>query len=220
MNSAILDINAIIFDLDGVLCSTDKYHYLAWKELASQLNIYFDKKMNNRLRGISRRNSLDLILAQSGKRYSEKEIEGFAEEKNKIYKKFLGQMTKNDVDRKVRDVLKELRNQGYKLAVGSSSKNAKIILSQIELESAFDVIICGTDVTQSKPAPDIFLCAAQKLEEKPKNCLVVEDARAGIVAAKAAGMTALALFGDARECGLEDYNLKSFDDLYNVLENV
>lgn len=213
----IFNIKAIIFDLDGVICSSDQYHYLAWKKLTSGLNIYFDEKINNRLRGISRMDSLNIILEKSERQYSDEEKKALTEEKNKIYKGLLRQMTKNNVDKGVRDSLKELKNRGYKLAIGSSSKNARLILHQIELGNAFDVIADGTHSIHSKPDPEVFLYAASKLNEKPENCLVVEDAMSGIAAAKAAGMTAFALYGDAKECGLEDYNLKSFSELCEIL---
>ena len=112
--------------------------------------------------------------------------------------------------------LQELRDRGYRLAIGSSSKNATFILDRIGLGSFFDAVADGTDITHSKPDPEVFLCAAKKLGLPPEDCAVVEDAKAGIQAARAGGMTALALFGDAKDCGLEDYNLRSFADLLNI----
>jgi HAD superfamily hydrolase (TIGR01509 family) len=126
-------------------------------------------------------------------------------------------MSPADLTDEVRDTLTELRRRGYKLAIGSSSKNTKFILKQIGLENFFDAIADGTDITRSKPDPEVFLLAASKLGAVPADCAVVEDAKAGIEAAKAGGMTALALFGDARDCGQEDYDLSSFGDLLNIL---
>lgn len=208
---------AVIFDLDGVICFTDKYHYQAWKMLADRLEIYFDEIINDRLRGVSRMASLEIILERAKKEYTQSEKEQFAEEKNSLYRELLKKMTPEDLSAEVYETLTELRKRGYKLAVGSSSKNTKFILKQIGLEGFFDAVADGTDITLSKPDPEVFLTAAAKLQELPKDCLVVEDAKAGIEAAKAGGMTAAALFGDAKDCGMEDYDLLGFSDLLNVL---
>lgn len=212
-----LDKKAVIFDLDGVICFTDQFHYRAWKALADRLSIPFDETVNNRLRGVSRMASLEIILERSEKTYTQAEKEAFAREKNDTYRALLSTMTPADLSGEVRDTLDELRRRGYKLAIGSSSKNTKYILDRIGLADFFDAVADGTDITRSKPDPEVFLRAAQKLGEAPADCAVVEDARAGIQAAKAGGMTALALFGDARGCGLEDYDLASFGDLLNIL---
>jgi len=213
-----LEKSAIIFDLDGVICFTDKFHYQAWKALADRLGIYFDEKINDRLRGVSRMASLDIILERSDKEYTQEEKETFAAEKNDTYRELLKNMSPADLSDEVKNTLVELRKRGYKLAIGSSSKNTKTILGQIGLGNFFDAIADGTDITRSKPDPEVFLIAAKKLGiDDPEKCAVVEDAKAGIEAAKAGGMTALALFGDAKDCGLEDYNLASFSDLLNVL---
>ncbi len=208
---------AVIFDLDGVICFTDKYHYQAWKMLADRLGIYFDEKINNRQRGVSRMASLEIVLERASRTYTQEEKEAFAEEKNNYYKELLKSMSLSDLTDEVKDTLLELRRRGYKLAIGSSSKNTKFILGRIGLADFFDAISDGTDITRSKPDPQVFLIAAQKLGVDPADCAVVEDAKAGIEAAKAGGMTALALFGDAKDCGVEDYNLKSFSDLLNIL---
>lgn len=208
---------AVIFDLDGVICFTDKFHYQAWKTLADRLGVYFDERINDRLRGVSRMASLDIILERSTVLYTSREKEALAAEKNETYRELLKSMSPADLTNEVRDTLTELRSRGYKLSIGSSSKNTKFILSQIGLGDFFDAIADGTDITRSKPDPEVFLKSAAKLGVLPDHCAVVEDARAGIEAAKAGGMTALALFGDARNCGLEDYNLKSFSDLLNIL---
>lgn len=208
---------AVIFDLDGVICFTDKYHYRAWKALADRLGIYFDEKINDRLRGVSRMASLEIVLEKADKTYTQEEKESFAEEKNNLYKELLKDMTEADLTEEVRTTLIELRNRGYKLSIGSSSKNTKFILGQLGLGDFFDAIADGTDITNSKPDPEVFLKSAEKLGIEPSQCAVVEDAKSGIEAAKAAGMTALALFGGAKECGEEDYNLTGFADLLNIL---
>lgn len=207
---------AIIFDLDGVICFTDKFHYQAWKALADRLGIYFDKEINDRLRGVSRMASLEIILEQSGREYTREEKETFASWKNGTYQKLLKSMSPMDLSGEVKDTLVSLRNRGYKLAIGSSSRNTKLILGQIGLGNFFDAVADGTDITRSKPDPEVFLLAAQKLGFVPADCAVVEDAKAGIEAAKAGSMTALALFGDAKGCGLEDYDLACFSNQLDI----
>lgn len=207
----------IIFDLDGVICFTDRYHYQAWKALADRLGIYFDEVINNRLRGVSRMACLEIIMERSNKTYSDSEKARFCEEKNEDFRKLLSGMSPADLTDEVKNTLLELRSRGYKLAIGSSSKNTKFILERIGLGDFFDAISDGTDITHSKPDPEVFLIAAKKLELAPEDCLVVEDAYAGIQAAKAGGMDAAALHGDAENCGLEDYDLSTFADLLNVV---
>ena len=207
----------VIFDLDGVICSTDEYHYLAWKALADRLGIYFDEKINDRLRGVSRMASLEIILERATEAYTQEQKEAFAEEKNNTYRELLKNMSPADLTDEVKNTLIELRSRGYKLSIGSSSKNTKFILERIGLGDFFDAIADGTDITHSKPDPEVFLCSAKKIGMDPADCAVVEDAKAGIQAAKAAGMTALALHGDAENCGEEDYNLVNFADLLNIL---
>lgn len=208
---------AVIFDLDGVICFTDKYHYQAWKALADRLGIYFDERINDRLRGVSRMASLEIVLERAGRAYSAAEKEALAAEKNETYRGLLERMSPADLSGEVRATLNALRERGYPLAIGSSSKNTKRILERIGLDGFFDAVADGTDISRSKPDPEVFLAAAKKLGAAPEDCAVVEDAKAGIEAAKAAGMTALALFGDAKGCGMEDYALASFGDLLNIL---
>ena len=206
----------IIFDLDGVICSTDHYHYLAWKALADRLGIYFDETINNRLRGVSRMASLEIVLERSNAAYSEEEKAAFAEEKNNLYRELLKNMSPADLDPEVKETLDALRAKGLKLGIGSSSKNTKFILSQIGLGGYFDKISDGTNITRSKPDPEVFLKAAKYLELAPEVCLVVEDAKAGIEAATAAGMDSAAI-GDAVLCGLATYNLTRFADLLDCV---
>lgn len=208
---------AVIFDLDGVICSTDRYHYQAWKEIADQEQIYFDEQINHRLRGVGRRDSLEIILERSKRPYTEEEKEALAEKKNESYKKLLEGMTPADLPREVKDTLDALRKQGIKVAIGSSSKNAKLILKQIGLERYFDFISDGTMIQHSKPHPEVFLKAAEGLGLSPEDCLVVEDARAGIVAADRGGFESAGV-GEASGYELTDYSLHSIADLLGVLE--
>lgn len=212
-----LKIEAVIFDLDGVLVSTDRFHYLAWKRLADQLGIYFDEKINSRCRGVSRRDSLEILLEGSSAIYSQEEKEQFLTLKNQWYREYLEEISPSEVDNTVRDTLRILRDRGYKLAVGSSSKNAGLILEKAGLTEVFDTISDGNGIKKSKPDPEVFLKAAAELKAPPKACLVVEDAVSGLIAARAGGMKAAAV-GDAVNCEYADYCLKHVSDLLAVLE--
>ena len=214
-----MKIKAVIFDLDGVLVFTDQYHYQAWKKIADEKGVYFDEKINDRLRGVSRMESLDIILEQDkGMPLTQNEKELLAEKKNRIYRKLLENMTSEDVTDDVRKTLKALRDRGYKIALGSSSKNAKFILEKTEVTDLFDAIADGTVITRSKPDPEVFLKAADFLKIPPENCLVVEDAEAGIQAAKAGNMQAAAI-GDAVKLGMADYNLDKIEDLLKIVKD-
>ena len=204
---------AVIFDLDGVICFTDEYHYLAWKELADELNISFDRTINERLRGVSRMDSLEIILEKyTGPALSDEEKERLAIKKNDIYRKSLENMSEKDLSNEVREVLNTLRYKGFKLAIGSSSKNTKFILKQIGLENFFDAISDGTNITRSKPDPEVFLKAAEFVSEGPKDCLVIEDAEAGIDAAVAGGFESAGI-GSAASYSKATYHLNSFKDI-------
>lgn len=207
---------AVIFDLDGVICFTDKYHYLAWKKMADDLGIYFDEVINNRLRGVSRMDSLEIILERYDGNLTEKEKQALAEKKNKLYVELLGEMTEKDLSTDVRETLKQLREKGLKLAIGSSSKNAKFILERLGLENYFDAVSDGTNITRSKPDPEVFLKAAEFLQKNPSECLVVEDAKAGIMAAQKGGFDSAGL-GEAADCKEVTYAINVFTDLLNIV---
>lgn len=177
----------VIFDLDGVICFTDKYHYLAWKEMADEIGVYFDETINNRLRGVSRMDSLDIILEKSEKTYSLQEKEALASQKNERYRELLATMSPADLSPEVMSTLNSLRQKGLRLAIGSSSKNTKFILGQLGLANFFDAISDGTNITRSSPTRK-FLKAAAFLNLSPEDCLVVEDAAAGVEAALAGAL--------------------------------
>lgn len=208
---------AVIFDLDGVICHTDKYHYLAWKRVADELGIYFDEKINNRLRGVSRMESFEIILERYEGVMSEEEKLRYTEKKNEIYKELLKNMSPEDLTAEVKETLDRLREKGLKLAIGSSSKNAGFILEQLGLGSYFDAVSDGNNITNSKPDPEVFVKAAQFIGEKPEDCLVVEDAKAGLEAALAGGMECAAV-GDAVLSGLATWNLNTFSELGKAVE--
>jgi len=195
----IMKYKAIIFDLDGVICHTDQYHFQAWKQLADRLGIPFNEQDNDRLRGVSRMESLNIILEKSSRIYSEQEKLAFAEEKNEYYKKLLIQMTPSDLPEGVLETLQELRSRGLLLGIGSSSKNTKLILSRLGLADFFDAVADGTEISHSKPDPEVFLLAAEKLGVSPAESLVVEDADAGIEAAKAGGFSPVKLVNSSSE---------------------
>lgn len=210
-------LKAVIFDLDGVIVFTDKFHYQAWKKMADGMNVYFDETINNRLRGVSRMASLDIILERyEGEPLSQEKKEELATQKNEDYRELLKTMTPADVTDEVRETLAEIRRRGYKISLGSSSKNAKFILERVELLDAFDAISDGNNITRSKPDPEVFLKGAEFLGEEPGDCLVVEDAEAGIDAGIAGGMKTAAI-GDAVNCGKADYTLTTFSDLLKIL---
>ncbi len=211
-----MNFDAVIFDLDGVICYTDEYHYLAWKAMADELGAHFDREINNRLRGVSRMASLEIVLETYDGELSQAEKEVLAEEKNERYKAQLVNMSPADLSGEVKSTLDALRRRGYLLAIGSSSKNTPLILRQIGLEGYFDAVSDGNNISRSKPDPEVFLKAAQMLELAPARCLVVEDAVAGAEAAHRGGMQA-ACVGDASRAGVGDYNMKSVKDLLEIL---
>ena len=187
------DIYAIIFDLDGVICTTDKYHYLAWKALADSLGLPFDEKVNGLLRGVSRMESLEIVLGEHSTEYSQEQKTALATRKNEIYKSYLSAMTPGDLSKEVRSTLYTLRQRGYLLAIGSSSKNTRQILRQLGLGEFFDAVADGTMITRSKPDPEVFLLAASMLGVRPENAVVIEDAESGVRAAKAGRFRAIGI---------------------------
>ena len=211
------EIKGIIFDLDGVICSTDELHYLAWKALADDIGVYFDREINGRLRGVSRMASLDIILEKSTKKYTQSQKAELAARKNDTYRKVLAGMTYSDVSDEVRSTLTELSARGYKLAIGSSSKNAPLILERTDSRKYFDAVSDGNNITRSKPDPEVFLKAAEFIGLPPQNCLVVEDAEAGIDAGVAGGFKTAAI-GAAVGYRRADIDLKTFSDLLTVLK--
>ena len=212
-----MKIKGIIFDLDGVIVSTDKQHYLGWKALSDRLGIHFDEVINNRFRGVSRMACMDILEEIGGKHYTDEEKVTYATWKNDYYRELLGQMSASDLSGEVKSTLDILRSKGLKLAIGSSSKNAKFILRQIGLGDYFDAISDGTNIVRSKPDPEVFLKAAEYLDLRPEECLVVEDAVAGVDAARNGGMKAAAV-GDAASKQYGDYISEQFSALLEIVE--
>ena len=214
-----MKISAVIFDLDGVIVSTDEYHYQAWKQISDQENIYFDREINETLRGVSRMESLDIILSRSDRRYNDNEKQLLALRKNEIYCKLLNNLSPNNILPGVINLLLSLKARDIKVAIGSSSKNTPFILQQIGLTSNFDAIADGNSIKNSKPDPEVFLLAADMMGVTPMVCAVIEDAQAGIDAAKAAGMKAVGI-GSASTCLNADLKLKdlTYLDIDQLLE--
>jgi len=206
-------IKAVIFDLDGVIVSTDDCHYEAWKKMSDEEGIYFDKTINNRLRGVSRMESLEIVLERAIKEYSEEEKLQLAERKNGYYKEFITKLTPNDILPGAKENLEELRKNGIKIAIGSSSKNTPVILKQIGLDNYFDAVSDGNNIINSKPDPEVFLKAADILDIPYSECMIVEDADAGIEAGKRAGMKTLSVHGaKGADVEIDDLSEKSLID--------
>lgn len=183
-----MDIKAFIFDLDGVIVDTAKYHYLAWKRLAEELRFFFSEADNERLKGVSRMQSLDILLEVGGLDFNETKRLELATKKNNWYVDYIMKMTPDEILPGVIPFLKATKQKGLKTALGSASKNAPVILERVNLLSYFDLIIDGNEVGKAKPDPEVFLKAAERLGLNPAECLVFEDAEAGIEAALNANM--------------------------------
>ncbi len=211
-------IEAVIFDLDGVIVSTDEFHYQAWKMLADEEGIYFDRKVNERLRGVSRLESLEIILERAEKKYTDDEKKILAQRKNNYYRELLNKLSPLDLLPGVMQILRELKKAGIRLGIGSSSRNTPVILEKIGLADFFDAVADGNQIKKSKPDPEVFLLAALKLNVTAEKCLVVEDADAGVEAAIKAGMKCLAV-GAASSNPKAHIRAKSLKDisLYQML---
>ncbi len=203
---------ALIFDLDGVICSTDHYHYLAWKKIADEIRIPFDETMNNRLRGVGRMESLEILLGSRSGEFPPEVKKSYAEKKNEFYRGLLLNMSPADLDPEIKKTLDRIKEAGLLIAIGSSSKNAGLILRQIGLAGYFDAVSDGNNITRSKPDPEVFLKASAFLGVEPRHCLVVEDAASGLKAAAAANMDSAAI-GDAVNYPLARYKLSKFSDI-------
>ena len=209
-------VKAIIFDLDGVLLTTDKYHYIAWKQLADELDIPFCEKDNEAFRGVSRMDCMEILLTKKPELvFSEEQKIAYANKKNQAYIELLAELDRETVDTEVRSTLSALRARGYRLAVGSSSKNAKYILRKVELDGMFDAIIGGDDIVRSKPDPEVFIKAAEAVGVSPCNSAVVEDAEAGLQAAVDGGMLPIAM-GAAKGSHMARISLETFGELDKI----
>lgn len=202
----------LIFDLDGVLVDTAKYHYLAWKAIAEELGIPFTPRDNERLKGVSRARCFEIILEIGCRQMGLEEQAFYCHKKNERYLEFIRQMSASEILPGVRDFIADARLQGYRIALGSASKNSRVVLGHIGLEDAFDAIIDGTTVTKAKPDPEVFLKGAAALCLEAASCIVFEDAVAGIAAAHAAGMAAVGI-GMRETLPEADYVIASFEGI-------
>lgn len=217
------NVKACIFDLDGVIVDTAKYHYLAWRRLAEMLGFEFTEKDNERLKGVSRVRSLEILLEVGNIDATPEQIEKWAHDKNEWYVDYITKMGADEILPGVVPFLVELRQKGIKTAIGSASKNANLILSRLGLMSHFDAIIDGNKVSAAKPDPEVFVAAANVLGVSPEHSVVFEDAEAGIEAAKAGGMFAVGVGSDQILAkadvvigSLADLNYEKFMCLLNV----
>jgi beta-phosphoglucomutase len=177
-----------IFDLDGVIVDTAKYHYLAWRSLAADLGFEFTEAHNERLKGVSRMRSLDILLETGGLEFNEADKAAMAERKNRVYVDYISRLDDSELLPGVREYLGSLKKRGVGIALGSASKNAAFILDRLKISGLFDAVVDGNTVSRAKPDPEVFQTACRRLGLQPADCVVFEDAEAGIAAAKAAGM--------------------------------
>lgn len=212
-----MKIKACLFDLDGVIVDTAKYHFLAWKELAADLGFEFTEEHNERLKGVSRMASLDILLEIGGKNVRQEEKERMASSKNERYVSLIKKMTPNEILPGVIRFLNELKNAGIKTAIGSASKNAPLILKRLKLDSYFDAIIDGNKVSHAKPDPEVFLKGAEALGLEPSECVVFEDAAAGVEAALNGNMKCIGI-GEKTVLAKADKVIPGFENF--SLENL
>lgn len=205
-------IRTYIFDLDGVIVDTAKYHFQAWKNSAEELGIEFTKDSNELLKGVSRIRSLEIILELGNKKISDAEFDRILNEKNKNYLSYIEKMDASEILPGVLDALKWIKNEGGKIVLGSASKNAKPILEKVGLMEYFDAIVDGNDVSKAKPDPEVFLLGAERTNSKPEECLVFEDAVAGIQAANNAGMLSIGI-GEKEILKEADYVFADFTQI-------
>ncbi|MDP4599803.1 MAG: beta-phosphoglucomutase [Polaribacter sp.] len=202
----------IIFDLDGVIVDTAKYHYLAWKKLANQLGFEFTEEQNELFKGVSRKRCLDILLEMGNLSANQEQKDVWMIEKNNDYLTYIEKMDDSEILPDVPKILTLLKENAIPIALGSASKNALPILEKVGLAHFFDVIVDGNNVTKAKPDPEVFLMAAKKMNLSPSNCIVFEDAVAGIEAANAANMISIGI-GDKKVLSQANYIFKDFTEI-------
>ncbi|WP_299102160.1 beta-phosphoglucomutase [uncultured Winogradskyella sp.] len=205
-----------IFDLDGVIVDTAKYHFLAWQRLAKGLDINFTEEENEQLKGVSRVRSLEKILAWGNKTISQELFDELMGKKNEEYLSFIAEMDTNEILLDVPRVLKFLKEMDQPISLGSASKNARTILERVNLKSSFNAIVDGNDVSKAKPDPEVFLIAAKEIDVKPEDCIVFEDSVAGVTAANTANMISIGI-GSKDVLGHANYVFKDFTEISNDL---
>lgn len=203
-----------IFDLDGVIVDTAKYHYLAWKKLSESIGIFFDEFQNEQLKGVSRINSLEKILGWGNKELSQDKFMELLARKNNDYLDYISNMTRSEILPDVVRIISFLKDTDQSIALGSSSRNARIILKKLKLIKDFDAVVDGNNVSESKPNPEVFLLAAEELNVTPQDCVVFEDSVAGVKAANKAGMMSIGI-GDEKVLKEADYVFTDFTKISN-----
>jgi len=215
-----MKVLACIFDLDGVIVDTARYHYLAWKRLAEELGFYFSEKNNERLKGVSRMTSLNILLETGGIKLPEEDKIQLTDKKNTLYKEYISELSPDDILPGAQKFLDTVRKDNLKIGIGSASKNTHLILKNIGLDNYFDSVVDGNKIHRSKPDPEVFLIVASELKIQPENCVVFEDAAAGIQAARNGGMTCVGIGSDKilHEAGLVVKSLKemTLEKLYSL----
>lgn len=210
-------IQAVIFDLDGVLVDTAHYHYIAWKRLASEFGITLTPQHNELLKGVSRMQSLEIILSLANIRLAEQEMETLADKKNRWFMEYIESIRPEEIFPGVKEMLVACRKKGLKVALASSSKNAPRVIELLDIANLFDTMVDGTMITHTKPDPEIFLLAAKRLGVSPEKCVVFEDAGAGVEAALAAGMKCVGV-GSPGQLGKANFIVKQTADFdFNLL---
>jgi len=209
---------AIIFDLDGVIVDTAKYHFIAWQQIAKKLGINFTHKDNELLKGVSRVKSLELILSLGGVNISQAEKDALLQQKNDHYLQLISDMNDEELLPGIKKLLQNLSDNNIPFALGSASKNARRILKALNLTEMFTAIVDGTDVSKAKPDPEVFLIAAEKLNYNPENCIVIEDSQAGIAAANSVNMFSIGI-GDRQNLFEADLILEDTSKLNYTLIN-
>ncbi|MCD8500839.1 MAG: beta-phosphoglucomutase [Bacillaceae bacterium] len=205
-------VKACIFDLDGVIVDTAKFHYLAWRRLANELGFDFSEEDNERLKGVSRMDSLNILLEIGGKTLDDETKEELAQKKNDWYVELISDMDETEILPGVKQFLTSLKDAGIKISLGSASKNAKSILTRIGLIEMFDAIVDGTDIDKAKPDPQVFLLGAEALKLDPSECVVFEDAQSGVEAAINAGMYVIGV-GSEDTLGHANEVISSFEEM-------
>ncbi|MFP4151809.1 MAG: beta-phosphoglucomutase [Alkalispirochaeta sp.] len=205
-------MKAVIFDLDGVVVYTDAYHYKAWKKLADDEGWAFDESLNDQLRGISRMASLQVILDHNGIDLPEEKKVALATRKNEDYKAFLSEIDESALVDGAIPFIKALRDRGVKTGLGSSSRNAMMVLESLGITDLFDAIVTGADISRSKPDPEIFLKGTERLGVDPAETVVFEDASSGVDAAQAGGMVAVG-FGPSEGLDHAEIRVLSYDEI-------
>ncbi len=205
-----MKIKACLFDLDGVIVDTAKYHFLAWKTLADELGISFTEENNELLKGVSRMQSLEIILNLGKRTLTDQEKLRFADKKNQVYLDYIYRMQADELLPGAKEFIEEIKQNGMSVALGSASKNAPLILQQLKIENLFDAVVDGNEVMEAKPDPEVFLKGAKALKADPRNCVVFEDAMAGVEAARNAGMFCIGI-GDPTTLSQADHVIPGFE---------